>query len=211
MDAYLSEEEQWEVVKKWWREYGVMILLGILLAFAAGFGWRYWKRHQTAVASEASLAYQHILVSFTDQKILNFKKQAHTLMEQYPSTPYGTFSAWMLAKQAVDENKLPKALSSLQWAMDHTRNTAFKQISRLRVARVLLAMKKPERALSLLNTIDNKVYLPLIDEVRGDIYLAMGRKHEARAAYQVALLASTAMQLHRPLLEMKLSQLPAGS
>ena len=45
MDTYRTEEEQVEAIRHWWDENGRSIIISIVLALAAGFGWQAWKDH----------------------------------------------------------------------------------------------------------------------------------------------------------------------
>ena len=38
-----SEEEQLEVVKRWWKENGTSLIAGAVLAAAGVFGWNAWQ------------------------------------------------------------------------------------------------------------------------------------------------------------------------
>ncbi len=54
MDAYRTEEEQVEALKAWWDENGRSIVVAIVIALAAGFGWQGWKSQQEGQAEAAS-------------------------------------------------------------------------------------------------------------------------------------------------------------
>ena len=42
MDIYASDEEKGEEIKRWWRENGLSVMLGIAFGIAALVGGRYW-------------------------------------------------------------------------------------------------------------------------------------------------------------------------
>ena len=58
-----------------------------------------------------------------------------------------------------------------------------------------------------LKTVEDKNFNGLIDEVRGDAYLAMNDKDKARQAYQQALEDLPNAEVIRPLLRMKYDNL----
>ena len=83
---------------------------------------------------------------------------------------------------------------------------ALKQIARLRAARILLAMQKNQDALDLLATVDDPTYQPLIDEVKGDIYQAMGQTEQAKQAYESAQAGLSGIVGEDQLLSLQLAQ-----
>ena len=56
MEQY-TDDERVEDLKKWWKENGTSIIVGIGLGLIAIFGWQYWGSHRTAQAEQASQAY----------------------------------------------------------------------------------------------------------------------------------------------------------
>ena len=39
-----TEEEQVEALKSWWKENGKSLIMGVVIAVAAVFGWRGWNQ-----------------------------------------------------------------------------------------------------------------------------------------------------------------------
>ena len=68
MEVYLSEQEQIEAIKKWWKENGTAIITGLVLGVAALSGWKYWQSRQQAIAENASTAYQEMLELLAEDK-----------------------------------------------------------------------------------------------------------------------------------------------
>ena len=56
MEQY-TDDERVEDLKKWWKENGASIIVGIALGVMAIFGWRYWNSYRDAQAETASRAY----------------------------------------------------------------------------------------------------------------------------------------------------------
>ena len=207
MDVYLTEAEQIEQIKQWWKKNGTMIVISIVVALLASFGWRYWEYRHERSLTKASVIYERLLNSLANNENDNMEIQADRLMDHYRHTPYAEVAALMLARQAVYNNDLATAESNLKWVMKHGDNKALRQLARIRAARVLLAENKPSEALELLQKVDDPSYLSSTQSVLGDIYLSLGKTDEARKSYSQAITATPGIEVMQPLLQMKLDNL----
>ncbi len=200
MESYVTEEQQIEAIKKLWKEYGLSVILGLSLAVVVGFGWNYYRSYKTKKAEEASLIYESLLMDSMDNKVNNLTRKANLLVEKFSSTPYAKLATLILAKQAVNNNQLDTAEKQLSFAMKHSFSKSFKQITRIRLARVYLAKDDFSQALHVLDKIDDQNFEGLVSETKGDIYSKMKQTENAHDAYEHALN----LLPDRPLLQMKL-------
>jgi predicted negative regulator of RcsB-dependent stress response len=207
LTEYLTEQEQIEILKSWIKQYSLVILAGVILAGFAIFGWRYWQERQYKVLSHASSVYDEMLTVRAQNNQEATLIQAKKLFAHYSQTSYGQMAAFMLARHAIVNKDYPEAEKQLQWVIGHSKIPAMRQIARIRLARLLIAESKPKDSIQLLNKIDDKTFVGLIDEVRGDAFLAMNDKTQARAAYQSALAGLPNAEVVRPLLQMKYDNL----
>jgi predicted negative regulator of RcsB-dependent stress response len=113
----------------------------------------------------------------------------------------------MLARDAILKKNYPEAHTQLQWVLKHSKDPSIREIARLRIARLLIAENKAQTALELLKKIDDKNFIGLIDEIRGDAYLSINDPKAARAAYQQALNELPNAEVTRPILQMKYDNL----
>lgn len=208
MNVY-NEAEQIELLKKWWQEYGLAAIAGIVIALILGFGWRYWQQHREEQLAHVSIRYEQLLTNVVNGDTDAVETNANRLIERYPHTPYTQLAALQLAKQDVYQDKLKEAETKLEWVMRHGDNPALREVARLRYARILLAQNQGEKALDVLAKTDDKNYQALALELKGDIFAAAGKIKEARDAYQEALQSLPGFAVMQPLLEMKLDNLPA--
>lgn len=206
MNAYMSEEEQIQKIKDWWKKYGNTIIVGLIIFLGLSFGWRYWHSYKAKRAEQASILYEQALSAEMSHKMDSFKLYADQLINNYASSPYASFASFMLAREAVYANKLREAEQHLQWVIDHSGSKGFKQIARIRAARVLLTNKQPPKALELLQKVVDKAYQSVVAELQGDIYIAMGNKANALSAYKTAIAEISKKGLTSPILEMKINQ-----
>ncbi len=187
MSAYLSEEEQVEALKKWWKENGLSILAGAILGLGGVFGWKYWMEHRMEVADQASYHFSQMQTAVQAGNSESALKQAEILTSEYGSTSYGQFAALYLAKARQDEGKPEAARLELEKVMNGGKDPSLQQIARLRLARLLLDQNDLDGAAAVIKEMPADEYAGEFEQVRGDIALARGNREAARNAYQQAL------------------------
>ncbi|RDI44804.1 YfgM family protein [Aquicella lusitana] len=207
MTEYLTEQEQIEIVKNWIKQYALVIITGVIIAAIGISGWRYWQQRQAKILRHASAVYDEMLTKRAQNNVEATQVQAKKLFSHYPKTIYGQMAAFMLARDAVLKKNYQEAEKQLNWVLDHNDTAAFRQIARIRLARVLIADQKPEEAIKVLQKTDDKSFNGLTEEVKGDAYLAMKNTSMARQAYQQALSQLPNAEVIRPLLQMKYDNL----
>ena len=196
-----AEEESIEALKKWWDENGKQLLLFIVVVFASYTGWLVWQNSQAATLEAASDLYEEILsmaitepgLPVTEQQNREILALAAQLKADYGDTVYAMYGSLFAAQQFIANKDLDGAEDTLQWILDNKQDGLFSQTeegllltANLRLGRVILAKGEAERALTLVNTIDPKSYEAGFAELRGDIYVTMGRVVDARDAYIAA-------------------------
>lgn len=204
---HLSETEQVEQLKQWWHQYGKMVLGVVVITFLCSWGWHAWQKQHERLLQTASVVYERLLTSIIRDDQVTVQKQAARLFKHYPHTPYAQLAALILARKAVYDGDLEEAKVKLSWVVKHGETPALKELARIREARVLAATGKTKDALALLDKVDDKAYLPLVQETKGDIYFLMNNKEAARAAYKEALKILPTYEIMQPLLLMKLDDL----
>lgn len=201
----MTDKEQIEMIKKWWNDYGKVILIAVVIGLAVAFGWRYYRTHKIQTAQQASALYGQLGIADAQKKPQLAEKIAGKLLKNYASTPYATMAALWWAKEFVNDKKYDAAYQKTEWVLQNSHVDSFKQIARIRAARILLFQKKYAAALSMLRKTDDKSFQPLVDETKGDIYTAMNQSDKAAAAYKAAKQTLSVDNINNPLLDMKLA------
>lgn len=186
MTDYQTDDEKVEELKAWWKENGTSVIVGIALAVVALFGWEYWKEWKNNTAAEASSLYtqaSNAAKTGIDKALPDIKK----LQDSYSSTPYAAIASLKAAQQYAEQGQYEQAVSALRWVIDEQSDEGFRNLANVRLARVLLAMKKLDEALQVVNQPYPAAYQSLLEELKGDIYVAQNKPAEARAAYDKAL------------------------
>lgn len=205
MDGYVSDQEQVESLKRWWKANGKSIVIGIIVGLAAVAGGKWWFARQESLSALASQQYGQVLQAVQQGNNDAAIQQGGTLLEKYPGSNYASLSALMLGRLKVDQNDLDGARFYFQWVMDHAPGAELKDVARLRLARVLLAKGDQAAALQAVDAVDVKAFAGAAQELKGDILLAQGKRDEARAAYTAALGADDS-GADKTRLQMKLTE-----
>lgn len=207
MTEYLTEQEQIELLKNWIKQYALVIIAGVIVAVIAISGWRYWQQRQNKILSHASSIYDEVLTKRAQNDPEGTLVQAEKLFSHYANTVYGQMAALMLARDAVVNKNYSEAEKHLNWVIKNSHVSSFKQIARLRLARLYISEQKPEQSISVLEKVEDNSFNGLTNEVRGDAYLAMKNIDKAREAYKQALSDLPNAEGIRPLLQMKYDNL----
>lgn len=186
VDVNLSEEEQVEALKNWWKENGKSVVAGVVLGLGGVFGWQYWTQHQQQVAEQASQQFEQLTGSVAAGSAAAVT-QAEAVIAQYEQTPYAAFAALSLAKVKFQQGDIDGAKEQLQKVMVKADDPSMQQIARLRLVRLLLDQGALDEASGLIAQAPSDNFKGEIAELRGDIALRKGDRVAARQAYKDAL------------------------
>lgn len=207
MTDYLTEQEQIDLLKNWIKQYSLVIISGILIAVVVMSGWRYWQQRQAKILSHASAVYDEMLAMRAQNDTDATLVQAQKLITHYPQTTYGQMAALTLARNAILKKDFKEAEKQFNWVIDHSKVSSIRQIARIRLARLMIAENKPKEGITVVQKVDDSTFNGVIEEVKGDAYLAMKEIDKARQSYQAALTALPNAESIRPLLQMKYDNL----
>lgn len=187
MDAYASEKEQIESLKKWWRENALALIIGAVIGLGGLFGWRYWQQYQDSRSEEASVRYERFFGAVQAERYEEAQKLGAALVDEYGDTPYATLGALMLARVMVLQGDAAGAEQQLRWVLEQGVDAESRVIARLRLARLLLGEGEIAQVEALLQATTPTAFEAVFDEIRGDLLLAKGDRDGAREAYRRAL------------------------
>jgi predicted negative regulator of RcsB-dependent stress response len=182
----LEEQEQVDELKALWKKYGNYITRGVIAFFVLYGLYQGWGYYQTKQSLSASELYQSIVV-LDEKNTKDILQKSQRLMDDYSGTPYAGRAAILFAKASYLEGNKDKAKEKLAWASRHAKESATESIAMIQLGQILVEEKKYEDALKRVNDVDNEGYLGLSNDLKGDILNAMGKKEEAKKAYQEAL------------------------
>lgn len=210
VEEYLTDRDQEEALRNWWRENWSWILGGIVLGLVLLGGWQYWRTRTTDQATAAAKLYEDFRASLDKKDIEAANRSLGTLAADHKKSPYTQQSRLLLAKAHVEEAKYDEALPLLRAVADDSADGELAWVARLRVARLLIQQGKHDEALTLLDPEQAGAFAPQVREIRGDAQVAKGNPDAARAEYAAALAdnlgeaGAGGRSIDRNLLEMKL-------
>ena len=182
----LEEQEQVDELKALWKKYGAYITRGVIAFFVLYGLFQGWGYYQTKQSLSASELYQSIVV-LDEKNTKDILEKSQKLIDDFSGTPYAGRAAILFAKASYLEGNKDKAKEKLDWATSHAKESATESIALIQLGQILVEEKKYEDALKKVNDVENEGYLGLSNDLKGDILNAMGKKEEAKKAYQEAL------------------------
>jgi len=210
VDDYLSDKEQVERLRQWWRENGWFLIGGVALGGLALYGYNQYFAYRDRQSEQAAALYVTVKQEVDDGKTDDATERLAQMRSEFPDQAY-TYQAALLVAGAEVVSAPDAAAEKLRFAMDNSDDPELAMIARLRLARVLAYRDQQQEALALLSVPEPGQFAGRIAEIRGDIHVALGETEAARTAYLEAMVAPGAELLDRSFLQMKLADLPGAA
>lgn len=207
MSAHLNEQDQVEIIKRFWKKYGNWILAAIIIIALAVAGWRFWQKHQQQETDQASVLYQVALVGLKQHQTQTVAANTAKLQSNFAHTAYAGMASLLLAKQLVTQHNLPLAKMQLAWVVKNTPVSELQAIAKLRLARILIDQKQSTKALTYLKPV--KGFEAEFYAVQGQAYQQLQQLNKARTAYTNSLKHLQSTDPLYALVEMSKNALPA--
>jgi len=187
VDEYLSEKEQIQVIKTWWKENGTFVIAGLVLGIGGLAGWNYWKSYKMTRAEAAGAVYESLVSAVDGRDPGAAAADLETLQSDYGATPYLDQGRLMMARLLVDQGDFQGAAQQLDAVITSTADPELERVARIRLARVLLASGEDGRALEVLDLARAGAFAARFHEVRGDVLASRGEAQAASEEYEQAL------------------------
>jgi predicted negative regulator of RcsB-dependent stress response len=200
--------EQGEVVKKWLKENGSAIVMGLVIAFGGLFGFKQWQSWQENSRQQASAEFQVMGTLLATDQIDAAMDNFQNLKDEHARSPYTSMAALQMARARLELKQPDLAIDHYEFVVENGYPRAMQVVARERLARVLLNEGRAEEALATLDAAGEITgFEARYAEVRGDILFALGRSDDAATAYREALDSLEAGVGDRNKLVMKLESL----
>ncbi|MGB1237260.1 MAG: YfgM family protein [Pseudomonadales bacterium] len=212
MTELRTEEEQIAAIKDWWKENGKSIIIAVVVALGAVYGWKAWQQKQLDDSEAASMMYQQLLDAAVPaattggaEDLATTKHLSAQLKSEFGGTEYAQLGALMSAKVAFSAADYSAVSSELDWVIASDANKLIKAIAGIRKAQLALEQSEFDSAIKQLQDIAEPSLVAQVQELLGDVYIAKGDRTAARAAYEKAFAAGQSTE--GSVLSMKLGDL----
>mgnify|MGYP000844691820 CR=1 FL=1 len=144
----LEQQEQLDQFKHFWKTYGNLITWTLVLcvgAYAAWTGYLYWQNDR---ATKAAVLFEELDRAAIKGDVDKTTRVFSDLKDNYAGATFTEQGALLAAQVQLAKGKSDDARASLQWLADKGKNENLAAIARLRLAGVLMDLKKYDDALS---------------------------------------------------------------
>lgn len=208
MDEFLSEREQVDRIRQWWKENGAWIIVGIGGGILALVSWNWWQGYQLQRAEQASAIFSVVAEAAIEGRVEEVRRGVERLEAGHGSSPYLQHGRLALAATLTGVGETAGAIELFEQVLGDTRDPELALIARLRLARLLAAEGDDERALRLVRGVDAGAFAPALLELEGDVLAGRGDLEGAREAYRRALAGA---EVHGPIIDREFVQLKLES
>jgi predicted negative regulator of RcsB-dependent stress response len=209
VDDLLSEKEQLEQMRAWWKEYGAFIIGGIVIGAGLLFGINHYQSSKLQAQLDASAAYEELIVLVAEGKLEDAEAAADEIATSYGDTSYAGQTGLAMARLYMDKNRDQDAADALLGVVDSDADSELKDVARLRLARIYLYQDKAQEVVDLLAGEGVGAFAAPYGEALGDAYTALGQIAEAQDAYRKILMdPSSRGTVDQQLVEWKSLDLP---
>ena len=205
-----TDEEQAEIIKKWWSENGTSLVSTVAVAIAGVVGWNYWQDSKQATGEAASAVYTQLVELAAQENsdaTADMQRLAEQLKTDFSDTAYSDFGSLFIARIAAENGDYEAAAAELQALVKDADAEPVKLAAQARLAAVLTQQGKADEALAALPEKADPAFAPQIEEARGDALFRKGELANARDAYLRAMDAAQALGQNNSILQRKIDSL----
>ncbi|QNK73395.1 tetratricopeptide repeat protein [Variovorax sp. PAMC28562] len=201
----LEEQEQLDQLKHFWTTYGSLITWVVLIAAGAFMAWNGWQYLQRTKAAQAAALYDELERGAQAGDTARIERALTDMKEKFAGTAYAQQAGLLAAKTLHEKGNGEASRAALAWVADKAVDPGYQAIAKLRLSAELLDSKAYDDALKQLSGSMPKEFEPLVADRRGDIYLAQGKREEAKTEYRKAWAGFEGRGDYRRLIEIKLN------
>ncbi len=182
MSDNITDDQQFEELKKWWKENGRAIVLGIVLGLGAIGGWQGWQGWQLSQAEAGATLYDNFIAHMQTGNTAAAEESFTRIQDDFGRSIYAAFAHLYMASKAVQDNAVDLAISHLQQVTSNSKDKALVQLAALRLARLQLDRDDLIAARNALQLVQEDAFVAEVLALEGRIALAENDYDKARAA-----------------------------
>ncbi len=199
-----DDYEQEQLVKEWLKSNAITIVLGIALGIGGLWGYGQWQNKQVEQQQAGAVEYQQIAQVVELGELAEAGNMVADFENNFGSNLFAIKARMLLASKLIEQDQLTEAKAQYEAILASKPEQIMAEVSRLRLARLMVAMGELDAAEAELNLVQSVAYKTVVEEVKGDIFLARGENAAAKDAYQLALNDGEGYS-GRQIVEMKLA------
>lgn len=198
-------------IKEFWRQYGRIIVYGVLAAGLAVGGFFYYRHYRAQQRILAAGLYEEVLNAASQMRFGLATAAGHKLEKSYASTPYAGQAALLLARLAYEKNQIPASVAALKFAAHKGRQWSVRTTARLRLGSLLLALGHPHQAWRYAHIAKPYGFKSMALGLQAEILAREGHRRRALAAFGEALKGAPKKSTVTRLWRREQAQLQAAS
>ena len=184
--AFDNDEQQSEYFKNFYNLHKIKIFLAVIVFLLAFFAYQYLISANQSNAEESSQLFQDVLVSKVDN-IDEIKLKVTELQNEFSNSPYAARATIYYSKLLVETGDYSAAAKQLIWASGENVEPSIQSMANYLLGNLYLVQEKLAEALEVSNKIITDGYIGLVNDLKGDIYVAMGDNENAIKSYEISL------------------------
>lgn len=199
-----DDYEQEQIIKDWLRQNWFTIFAGIALGIGGLWGYAKWQNAQAVQNQNAAGEYQQLISVVENQPLEDAAEVLARYDEQYGVNYYAMKAHMAMADRWLASGQIDQAIEEYQTVLKAKAGKPLAEMIRLRLARLYVAKENYDAAREQLAMVQSSAYETMVEEIKGDIFVAENSPEKAQDAYQLALLSGEGYS-GKALLEMKLA------
>lgn len=209
MDEFLSEKEQIQYIRDWWRDNRMYIFIFGFVVIGSVAGTNTWKASVINEQIAASSLYESLAVEISENNLESGELIAEEIYSEYSESIYADQARLAMAYFYMSQSRDEDAADELRGLIESSENNEMILIANMRLAKILLYQSKYQEVLDLLEGNLGHAFETKYSELIGDAYLGLEDYENAEFAYMNALKDTGSPQvIDAALLQMKINDLP---
>src|SRR5712671_241781 len=123
-EELLSDREQEEALRHWWRENWRWVVSGVAVGFALLGAWNYWQRHTEQQRDDAARAYRDLTTALSSSDKIKIDATVKNLDDNYSGSPYVDQAHLLVAQARVAGGQFELAATELKTVADKSKDPA---------------------------------------------------------------------------------------
>lgn len=201
-----DDEDRAEQLRKLWKEWGIPVIVAILVGLAGFVGWRLFQEHQENKVQEAAELFYQYEIAVETQDTEQAENFAVEFLRTYPSSGYSVYLLMLRAKESVEAEDYDAALEHLDSALASTNDKTLSELISIRMARIYLQLDRQDEALAILPNAKSG-YAAIVLEITGDIHREREEFDKAKQYYDEAHEAAYTAS-HKERIKLKIALMP---